>query len=128
MTDTGKRRRLGAVIGAALAGTLLPGITLGTDTADAILSILIAGVVIAVITQLIFIGPSAPVPPLPLLAFAAAGFVQDALIWWLLSWLGDKIATLEVAGVGTILLAALITRASILTLSLVGASRATEDA
>ncbi|MGW6567476.1 hypothetical protein [Streptomyces sp. NPDC054975] len=127
MTDTGKRRRLGAMIGAGLSGALLPGITLGADTADAILSVVIAGVVIAVLTQLIFIGPSAQVPALPLLAFAAAGFVQDALIWWLLSWLGSKIAPFEVTGVTTILLAALITRASILALSLVGVPRPTED-
>ncbi|MFJ3585325.1 hypothetical protein ACIPPS_24295 [Streptomyces sp. NPDC090127] len=128
MTDTGTRRRLGALVGAALAGALLPGVTLGADTADAILSVVIAGVVIAVLTQLIHVGPSAPVPPLALLAFAAAGFVQDALIWWLLSWLGGRIAPFEITGVTTILLAALITRASILTLSLAGASRATEDA
>ncbi|MEU6946333.1 hypothetical protein ABZ957_14035 [Streptomyces sp. NPDC046316] len=126
MTDIGARRRLGALVGAVASGAVLPGITLGEDTADAMLSAVLAGLVIAVLTQLIYIGPSEPVPALPLLAFAAAGFIQDALIWWLLSWLGDESGMIGVDGLGTILLAALITRTSILTLSLLGARRRTE--
>ncbi|MEU6882649.1 hypothetical protein [Streptomyces sp. NPDC046712] len=127
MTDTGTRRRLGALVGVGISGAALPGVTLGAETADVILSVLIAGIVVGLLTQLIYIGPSAPVPPLPLLAFAAAGFVQDSLIWWLLSWLGGEIGPWRVEGFGTILLAALITRVSILALSLIGASRPAED-
>ncbi|MFF9015251.1 hypothetical protein ACF09C_20085 [Streptomyces sp. NPDC014870] len=122
MTDTGTRRRLGALVGAGLSCALLPGITPTGDTADAILAVVLTGLVIATLTQLIYIGPSAPVPPAPLLAFAAAGFLQDALIWWLLSWLGTESGMLTVDGLTPILLAALITRASILTLSLLGRS------
>ncbi|MEU6985592.1 hypothetical protein ABZ946_19510 [Streptomyces sp. NPDC046324] len=127
MTDIGARRRLGALVGAVASGAVLPGITLGEDTADAMLSAVLAGLVIAVLTQLIYIGPSEPVPVVPLLAFAAAGFAQDALIWWLLSWLGDESGLIGVEGLGTILLAALITRTSILTLSLLRTSRTSED-
>ncbi|MFE5617910.1 hypothetical protein [Streptomyces sp. NPDC056524] len=127
MTDIGVRRRLGALVGAAVSGAVLPGITLEGDTADAVLGTLLAGLVIAVLTQLIHIGPSEPVPAVPLLAFAAAGFVQDALIWWLLSWLGEETGLMHVSGFGTILLAALITRTAILALSLLGARRTTED-
>ncbi|MEU4270465.1 hypothetical protein [Streptomyces sp. NPDC026092] len=127
MTDTGMRRRLGAFVGVGVSCALLPGITLNGDTSDAGLAVLLAGLVIAVLTQLIYIGPSEPVPALPLLAFAAAGFIQDALIWWLLSWLGNETDMINVTGFGTILLAALITRTSILTLSLTGTSRTTDD-
>ncbi|MGP3632489.1 hypothetical protein ACTU45_03770 [Streptomyces sp. 24-1644] len=70
---------------------------------------------VALLTQLVFIGPSARVRAPLLLAFRAAGVVQDALIWWLLSWLGEAAgAELRVEGIGTILIAALITRVSIL--------------
>ncbi|MFE5481990.1 hypothetical protein [Streptomyces sp. NPDC056527] len=126
MTDTGTRRRLGALVGVGVSGAVLPGVTLGAEAADVVLSIVIAGVVISLLTQLIYVGPSAPVPPLALLAFAAAGFVQDSLIWWLLSWLGGEIAAFRVEGFGTILLAGLITRASILALSLIGTKHPTD--
>ncbi|MBT2444079.1 hypothetical protein J7E93_29100 [Streptomyces sp. ISL-36] len=127
MADTGIRRRLGAVAGAGIAGAVLPGITLGPEGIDAVYSVLLAGVVIAVLTQLVHIGPSGPVPAPALLAFGAAGFVQDSLIWWLLSWLGEEIAELRVEGVGTILLAGLVTRVSILAFSLIGTSATPED-
>ncbi|MFF8604366.1 hypothetical protein ACF06X_00345 [Streptomyces sp. NPDC015346] len=126
-TSTGVRRRLGALAGAGIAVAALPGITLEGDGADAFLAVVMAGLVIAVLTQLIHIGPSAPVPAPALLAFAAAGFVQDSLIWWLLSWLGEEMGLMRVEGFGTILLAGLITRTSILVLSLIGASPATAD-
>lgn len=116
MNDQG-RRRLGTVVGAGLAGGLLPGITLGAETVDAVFSVLVAAVVLTVLTQLIHVGPSGRVP-LPVLgALGAVGFVQDALIWWLLSWLGPKLSDLRVEGLATILLAALITRATVLLLS-----------
>ncbi|MFF3318184.1 hypothetical protein ACFYV5_22130 [Streptomyces sp. NPDC003035] len=127
MTDTGTRRRLGALVGVGISGAVLPGVTLGAEAVDVGLSIVIAGIVIALLTQIVHIGPSAPVPPLPLLAFAAAGFAQDSLIWWLLSWLGGEIGQWQVEGFGTILLAGLITRVSILAVSLIGASRPAED-
>ncbi|CAM5513505.1 phage holin family protein [Streptomyces tanashiensis] len=126
MDDQG-RRRLGVLLGVGLACGLLPGITLGgTETIDIVLSVLMAGVVMTVLTQVIFIGPSGRVPLPALLVFGLAGFVQDALIWWLLSWLGPKIAYLHVDGLATILLAALITRATLLLLSQL--SPATETA
>ncbi|MFE2556848.1 hypothetical protein ACFXGT_12565 [Streptomyces sp. NPDC059352] len=116
MNDHG-RRRLGILVGVGAAGLLLPGITLGAETVDAVLSLLVAALVLVVLTQLIHIGPSGRVP-LPVLgAFGLAGFVQDALIWWLLSWLGPKLSELRVEGLATILLAALITRATVLLLS-----------
>ncbi|WP_426364100.1 hypothetical protein [Streptomyces sp. E-08] len=120
MSDHG-RRRLGVILGVGLACGLLPGITLtGTETVDIVLSVLMASVVMTVLTQVIFIGPSGRVPLPALLVFGLAGFVQDALIWWLLSWLGPQIAYLHVDGLATILLAALITRATLLLLSQLG--------
>ncbi|MEU7512353.1 phage holin family protein [Streptomyces sp. NPDC042898] len=116
MNDHG-RRRLGILVGVGLAGGLLPGITLGPETVDATLSLLVAAVVLTVLTQLVRVGPSGRVP-LPILgALGAVGFVQDALIWWLLSWLGPKFSDLRVEGLATILLAALFTRATVLLLS-----------
>ncbi|MGW8765541.1 hypothetical protein ACWGN5_23870 [Streptomyces sp. NPDC055815] len=127
MNDQG-RRRLGILIGVGLACGLLPGITLGgTDTLDIVLSVLMASVVLSVLTQVIFIGPSGRVPLPALLVFGLAGFVQDALIWWLLSWLGPKIAYLHVDGLATILLAALITRATLLLLSQLGPTPETAE-
>ncbi|MEU0401231.1 hypothetical protein ABZ318_13465 [Streptomyces sp. NPDC006197] len=117
MNDQG-RRKLGVLVGVGLACGLLPGITLGgTETMDTVLAVLMAAVVMTVLTQLIFIGPSGRVPLPALLVFGLAGFAQDALIWWLLSWLGPKIGYLHVEGLATILLAALITRATVLLLS-----------
>ncbi|WP_159026450.1 hypothetical protein [Streptomyces vietnamensis] len=111
-------RRLGVLIGVGLACGLLPGITLaGTETLDTVQSVLMATIVMVVLTQLIFIGPSGRAPLPALLVFGLAGFAQDALIWWLLSWLGPKISHLHVDGLATILLAALITRATTLLLS-----------
>ncbi|MEV0493955.1 hypothetical protein [Streptomyces atratus] len=120
MTDIGGRRKLGALAGVCIAGALLPGITLGAEDVDVPLSLMVAALVVMLLTQLVYVGPSARVPAPALLAFGLAGFVQDSLIWWLLSWLGGKFAELEVEGFGTILLAGLITRASILAFSLIG--------
>lgn len=120
MTDIGGRRKLGALAGVCIAGALLPGITLGAENVDVPLSLMVAALVVILLTQLVYVGPSARVPAPALLAFGLAGFVQDSLIWWLLSWLGGKFAELEVEGFGTILLAGLITRASILAFSLIG--------
>ncbi|MFE7596405.1 hypothetical protein [Streptomyces sp. NPDC057494] len=120
MNDHG-RRRLGVILGVGLACGLLPGITLtGTETMDIVLSVLMASLVMTVLTQVIFIGPSGRVPLPALLGFGLAGFVQDALIWWLLSWLGPTITYLHVDGLSTILLAALITRSTLLLLSQLG--------
>ncbi|MFI0988306.1 phage holin family protein [Streptomyces exfoliatus] len=116
MTEQG-RRKLGVLVGVGLAGGLLPGITLGTETVEAALSVLAATLVLVVLTQLIHIGPSGRVPLPILAALGLVGFLQDALIWWLLSWLGPKVSELRVEGIGTILLAALITRGTFLLLS-----------
>ncbi|MGA5065017.1 hypothetical protein ACPB9E_14785 [Streptomyces exfoliatus] len=116
MTEQG-RRKLGALVGVGLAGGLLPGITLGTETVEAALSVLAATLVLVLLTQLVHIGPSGRVPLPILAALGLVGFVQDALIWWLLSWLGPKVSELRVEGIGTILLAALITRGTFLLLS-----------
>ncbi|MGW6356852.1 hypothetical protein ACWFR5_17120 [Streptomyces sp. NPDC055092] len=120
MTDIGRRRKLGALAGVCIAGALLPGITLGAEDVDVPLSLMVAALVVIVLTQLVYVGPSARVPAPALLAFGLAGFLQDSLIWWLLSWLGGKFSELEVEGFGTILLAGLITRVSILAFSLIG--------
>ncbi|MET9723054.1 hypothetical protein [Streptomyces zaomyceticus] len=116
MSDQG-RHKLGVLVGVALAGGLLPGVTLGAEPPDVIISVLAATLVTVVLTQLVHIGPSGRVPVPALAVFGLAGFVQDALIWWLLSWLGPKISDLRVEGLATILLAALITRATVLLLS-----------
>ncbi|MFB6839997.1 hypothetical protein [Streptomyces sp. NPDC056361] len=126
MDDQG-RRKLGILAGVGLAGALLPGITLGPETVDVALSVLAATIVLVVLTQVIYIGPSARVPLPALLAFGLAGFVQDALIWWLLSWLGPKISELHVDGLATILLAALITRSTLLLLSQLSPAAATAE-
>ncbi|MFJ8658640.1 hypothetical protein [Streptomyces sp. NPDC093795] len=125
MSDQG-RRKLGVLVGVGAAGVLLPGITLGTET-GVVLSVLMATLVIVVLTQLIHIGPTGRVPLPALAAFGLAGFVQDALIWWLLSWLGPKISELRVEGLATILLAALITRATVLLLSQLSPAAATAE-
>ncbi|MFD3655696.1 hypothetical protein [Streptomyces sp. NPDC058620] len=117
MTDQA-RRKLGALVGVCLAGGLLPGVTLGAEGVDVAYSTAVAFIAVALLTQLVFIGPSARVRAPLLLAFGAAGVVQDALIWWLLSWLGEAAgAELRVEGIGTTLIAALITRVSILAAS-----------
>ncbi|MFF3607246.1 hypothetical protein [Streptomyces sp. NPDC002463] len=117
MNDQG-RRRVGILIGVGLACGLLPGITLaGTETLDKVLAVLMAVIVMTIVNQLIFVGPSGRVPLPALLAFGLAGYVQDALVWWLLSWLGPKLGNMQVEGFGTILLAALITRGTVLLLS-----------
>ncbi|MFB7448609.1 hypothetical protein [Streptomyces sp. NPDC056194] len=117
MNDQG-RRRVGILIGVGLACGLLPGIALaGTETLDKVLAVLMAVIVMTIVNQLIFVGPSGRVPLPALLAFGLAGYVQDALVWWLLSWLGPKLGTMQVEGLGTILLAALITRGTVLLLS-----------
>ncbi|MFD0074614.1 hypothetical protein ACFVIY_19505 [Streptomyces sp. NPDC127166] len=117
MNDQG-RRRVGILIGVGLACGLLPGIALaGTETLDKVLSVLMAVIVMTIVNQLIFVGPSGRVPLPALLAFGLAGYVQDALVWWLLSWLGPKLGSMQVEGLGTILLAALITRGTVLLLS-----------
>ncbi|HEY9331567.1 MAG TPA: hypothetical protein VIS09_25555 [Streptomyces sp.] len=126
MTDIGKRRKLGALAGVCIAGALLPGVTLGAEDVDVLLSLVVAAFVVILLTQLIYVGPSSRVPTQALLIFGLAGFVQDSLIWWLLSWLGGKFAELEVEGFGTILLAGLITRVSILAFSLIGAEPAAD--
>ncbi|MFH8841014.1 phage holin family protein [Streptomyces sp. NPDC017868] len=111
-------RRLGILIGVGLACALLPGIAVrGEETVDTALSFLTAAVVMAVLTQVVFVGPSGRVPPPALLLFGLVGFVQHALIWWLISWLGPKVSDLHVDGLTTILLAALVTRATTLLLS-----------
>ncbi|MFC9618314.1 hypothetical protein [Streptomyces sp. NPDC056938] len=120
MTDIGRRRKLGALAGVCIAGALLPGITLGAEDLDVPLSLMVAALVVILLNQLVYVGPSARVPAPALLAFGLAGFLQDSLIWWLLSWLGGKFSELEVEGFGTILLAGLITRVSILAFSLIG--------
>ncbi|MFD8639730.1 hypothetical protein ACFV14_05425 [Streptomyces zaomyceticus] len=116
MSDQG-RRKLGVLVGVALAGGLLPDVMLGTEPPDVVISVLAATLVTVVLTQLVHIGPSGRVPVPVLAVFGLVGFVQDALIWWLLSWLGPKISELRVEGLTTILLAALITRATVLLLS-----------
>ncbi|MFE6808007.1 hypothetical protein ACFVEN_41140 [Streptomyces sp. NPDC057681] len=120
MTDIGRRRKLGALAGVCIAGALLPGITLGAEDVDVPLSLMVAALVVILLNQLVYVGPSTRVPAPALLAFGLAGFLQDSLIWWLLSWLGGKFSELEVEGFGTILLAGLITRVSILAFSLIG--------
>ncbi|MFF2778295.1 hypothetical protein ACFVU3_25670 [Streptomyces sp. NPDC058052] len=115
--DDRVRRRVGVLVGVGLAGGLLPGITLGAETVDALLSVLITTMVLVVLTQLVHIGPSGRVPAAALAVFGGLGFVQDALIWWLLSWLAPKISAMHVEGWGTILAAALLTRASVLVAS-----------
>ncbi|MGW0119578.1 hypothetical protein [Streptomyces sp. NPDC003327] len=113
MSDQG-RRKLATLAGVALAAGLLPGITLGTGTAEVILSVLVPTLVLVVLNQLVHVGPSGRVPLPALGVFGLIGYAQDALIWWLISWLGPKIAPLHVEGVATILLAALITRTTLL--------------
>lgn len=126
MTAMSARRRLGALAGVCIAGALLPGITLGAEDVDVPYSLMVAALVVMLLTQLVHVGPSARVPAPALLAFGLAGFVQDSLIWWLLSWLGGKLAELEVEGFGTILLAGLITRVCILAFSLIGTEPAAD--
>ncbi|MCX4981171.1 hypothetical protein [Streptomyces sp. NBC_00572] len=76
-----------------------------------------ATLVMVMLAQVIHIGPSGCVPLVPLATLGLAGFVQDTLIRRLLSWLGPKIGDLRIEGLGTVLLAALITRATVLLLS-----------
>ncbi|MFE5796666.1 hypothetical protein ACFQ8C_29380 [Streptomyces sp. NPDC056503] len=111
------RRRLGILVGVGLAGGLLPGITMGAEPVDALLSLMVTTLVMVVLTQLVFIGPSGRVPARMLVVFGGLGFLQDALIWWLLSWLAPKISAMHVEGWGTILSAALLTRAAVVVAS-----------
>ncbi|MFD6344893.1 hypothetical protein ACFWF9_09220 [Streptomyces roseolus] len=115
--DERVRRRVGILVGVGLAGGLLPGVTMGAETVDVLLSWMVATLVLVVLTQLVFIGPSGRVPVRMLAVFGGLGFVQDALIWWLLSWLAPKISDMRVEGWGTILLAALLTRTAVVVAS-----------
>ncbi|WP_189945811.1 hypothetical protein [Streptomyces roseolus] len=115
--DDRVRRRVGTLVGVGLAGGLLPGVTMGAETVDVLLSVMITTMVMVVLTQLVFIGPSGRVPVRMLLVFGGLGFLQDALIWWLLSWLAPKISAMHVEGWGTILLAALLTRTAVVAAS-----------
>ncbi|MFI0829448.1 hypothetical protein ACH4Q7_34090 [Streptomyces roseolus] len=90
---------------------------MGAETVDVLLSWMVATLVLVVLTQLVFIGPSGRVPVRMLAVFGGLGFVQDALIWWLLSWLAPKISDMRVEGWGTILLAALLTRTAVVVAS-----------
>ncbi|HEY9371584.1 hypothetical protein [Streptomyces sp.] len=120
-------RKLGALVGVCLAGGLLPGITLGSGS-EAFFSLVTAFIAVALLTQIVYIGPSALITGLPLLAFTVAGVVQDSLIWWLLAWLGSTGGIeLRVNGFLTIVLAGLITRVAILAVSLVLGRPAAED-
>ncbi|MFH8257173.1 hypothetical protein ACH4MA_20300 [Streptomyces roseolus] len=115
--DERVRRRAGILVGVGLAGGLLPGVAMGAETVDVLLSWMVATLVLVVLTQLVFIGPSGRVPVRMLAVFGGLGFVQDALIWWLLSWLAPKISDMRVEGWGTILLAALLTRTAVVVAS-----------
>ncbi|MFC9735176.1 hypothetical protein [Streptomyces roseolus] len=115
--DERVRRRVGILVGVGLAGGLLPGVAMGAETVDVLLSWMVATLVLVVLTQLVFIGPSGRVPVRMLAVFGGLGFVQDALIWWLLSWLAPKISDMRVEGWGTILLAALLTRTAVVVAS-----------
>ncbi|MFJ3096083.1 hypothetical protein [Streptomyces hydrogenans] len=116
MNDHG-RRRLGILVGVGLAGGLLPGITFDGEDVDALLGLMMAALVMVVLTQLVYVGPSGRVPVPTLAVFGAIGFAQDALIWWLLSWLAPKVSPMHVEGWATILLAALLTRGAVLAAS-----------
>ncbi|MFD6358911.1 hypothetical protein ACFWFX_03540 [Streptomyces roseolus] len=115
--DERVRRRVGILVGVGLAGGLLPGVAMGAETVDVLLSWMVATLVLVLLTQLVFIGPSGRVPVRMLAVFGGLGFVQDALIWWLLSWLAPKISDMRVEGWGTILLAALLTRTAVVVAS-----------
>ncbi|MFE6228578.1 hypothetical protein [Microtetraspora glauca] len=115
--DERVRRRAGVLAGVGLAGWVVPGVGMGAETADVLFSWVVASVVLVVLTQLVFIGPSGRVPARMLAVFGALGFVQDALIWWLLSWLGPQVSELRVDGWAAVLLAALVTRTAMVVAS-----------
>ncbi|MCZ0979789.1 hypothetical protein O1L60_14225 [Streptomyces diastatochromogenes] len=59
-------RRLGILLGVGLACALVPGIAVrGEETVDTLFSVLTAALVMTVLTQVVFIGPSGRVPPRP---------------------------------------------------------------
>lgn len=86
-----KRRRIvGTYLGAALAVAALPDISLIVE--DPPWEVVLSGVVFLLVNQLIHTYPSAvrTAPPGAVLALAAIGIVQDALLWLLVSWIGSQ--------------------------------------
>ncbi|WP_374773657.1 hypothetical protein OG756_12075 [Streptomyces sp. NBC_01310] len=108
------RRKLGTIAGVYLAIALIPGITVDGEGSDVALVGIMAAFVLVIVGQIILISPSSDWrghPRQALLALAALGFVQDFLLWLLLSWAFPQMGfPMEVTGLGTMALAALLTR------------------
>ncbi|WP_326591208.1 hypothetical protein [Streptomyces sp. NBC_01294] len=108
------RRKLGTIAGVYLAIALLPGITVDGEGSDVALAGIMAAFVLVIVGQIILISPSSDWrghPRQALLVLAALGFVQDFLLWLLLSWAFPQTGfPMEVTGLGTMALAALLTR------------------
>ncbi|MFD6974108.1 hypothetical protein [Streptomyces sp. NPDC059979] len=108
------RRKLGTIAGVYLAIALLPGITVDGEGSDVALAGIMAAFVLVIVGQIILISPSSDWrghPRQALLVLAALGFVQDFLLWLLLSWAFPQAGfPMEVTGLGTMALAALLTR------------------
>ncbi|MEV7520775.1 hypothetical protein [Streptomyces sp. NPDC091371] len=114
------RRKIGIVAGVYLAIALLPGLWvegfLGEDPefADVALEGIMATAVLVVLGQIILISPSSDwrrAPVGAVLLLSVLGYVQDFLLWLLISWaFAEMESSLHVDGLGTIALAALLTR------------------
>ncbi|MFJ4779169.1 hypothetical protein [Streptomyces sp. NPDC088762] len=114
------RRKIGTIAGVYLAIALLPGITVDGEGIDVALVGLMAAAVLVVVGQIVLISPSSDWrggSPAAVLVLVVLGFVQDFLLWLLVSWaLPEMGARLEVSGLGTMALAALLTRSLALAL------------
>ncbi|MFJ8018590.1 hypothetical protein [Streptomyces sp. NPDC096339] len=114
------RRRIGTIAGVYLAIALLPGVWvkgfLGEEPgfADVALEGMMAAAVLVVLGQIVLISPGSDwrrAPVGAVLLLSVLGYVQDFLLWLLISWAFAEIeSALHVDGLGTVALAALLTR------------------
>ena len=114
----GRMRFLGTFLGVALAVGVVPGIAVAGGT-SVVWPVVVTGWIFVIGTMLVAIHPSdiRRTPPVAIAALAAAGLVQDFLLWLLAGWVGGRMDTgLEVDGVGAAVLGAVVTRAVVLLL------------
>ncbi|MFJ6567129.1 phage holin family protein [Streptomyces sp. NPDC091292] len=108
-------RLLGTTAGVCAAVALLPGIAV--DGVSPYVAVFFAVVVFSAANQLIYSYPHSirTAPPLVVLILTLIGFVQDTLLWLLVSWLaGTMGGGVDVDGFVAALLGGMIVRTAVL--------------
>ncbi|MFF2849373.1 phage holin family protein [Streptomyces sp. NPDC058001] len=122
------QRLLGTAAGVCVAVAVLPGIAVEGQMSKAV-SLFFAVAVFVAANQLIYSYPESirTAPPLMVVVLALIGFVQDTLLWLLVSWLaGTMGGGVDVDGFVPALLGGMIVRTAVLVfLTIAPAPRAT---